>query len=98
VDAARCDAKCTGNINDSCGGYSSRIYYYDVYTTQGKYFKVYCKFILKSFRFLKKPPDKARGGIRGSNDKVASVRSHDLNICPTEWPISGPVIRGENGQ
>ena len=37
-------------------------------------------------------------GIRGSNDKVGGVGSHDLNNSPTKWPISGTVIRGENGQ
>jgi hypothetical protein len=37
-------------------------------------------------------------GIRGSNDKVGGVGSHDLNNSPNKWTISGPVIRGENGQ
>ena len=37
-------------------------------------------------------------GISGSNDKVGGVGSHDLNNSPTKWPISGTVIRGENGQ
>ena len=40
----------------------------------------------------------ARGGIRGSKDKVGGVGSHDLNNSPTKWPISGPGSRGERGQ
>ena len=40
----------------------------------------------------------ARGAIWGINDKVGGVGSHDLNNSPTKWPISGPVIRSENGQ
>ncbi len=34
-------------------------------------------------------------GIRGINDKVGGVGSHDLNNSPTKWPISDPVSRGE---
>ena len=46
----------------------------------------------------------ARGGIRGSKDKVGGVGSHDLNNFAkpwselAKWTISGPGCRGESVQ